>query len=137
MFGSIFMTLAISIERFLGICYPLKFPPHIRKSWYYIIPVTLLSILTNIPRFFESTLRWKEDGSIAYGTTEFRTSKIYIKFFKTYFLIPFSAILPFLFILMLNIRILWDLKHVKAQRFGSNKKLKKEINLFMVLLRCF
>ena len=25
---------------------------------------------------------------------------------------------------------------VKAQRFGSNKKLKKEINLFMVLLRC-
>ena len=86
-------------------------------------------------------------------------------FCRTYFLIPFSAILPFLFILLLNIRIIWDLKHVKvstslkktsihkhigkailmcynlvsavkAQRFGSNKKLKKEINLFMVLLRC-
>lgn len=82
MFGSIFMTSAISIERFLGICYPLKCPPHTRKSWYYIIPVTLVSILSNIPRFLESCLRWKKDGTISYATTELRTSKTYIKFFK-------------------------------------------------------
>ena len=44
-------------------------------------------------------------------------------FCRTYFLIPFSAILPFLFILLLNIRIIWDLKHVKVST--SLKKTAK------------
>ena len=58
--------------------------------------------------------------------------------------------MPFLSIFFLNVRIMWDLRHVKvshccgscgtginfqAQRFGSKKKLNKEINLFVILLR--
>eukprot|EP00092_Neocalanus_flemingeri_P018500 GFUD01020025.1.p1 GENE.GFUD01020025.1~~GFUD01020025.1.p1 ORF type:complete len:402 (+),score=67.71 GFUD01020025.1:193-1398(+) len=133
MSGSIFMTFAISIERFLGICYPLKFPPHTRKAWFYILPVSFISIVTNIPRFFDAVLVWK-DGEPHYAPTQFRMSESYIKMYQTYFNIPFSAIMPLFSMFFLNVRIIWDLKNVKVQRFGSKKKLKKEVNLFFVLL---
>ena len=41
MYGSIYMTIAISVERVLAICYPFLFPPLDRKSRHYIIPVTI------------------------------------------------------------------------------------------------
>ena len=133
MSGSIFMTFAISIERFLGICYPLKFPPHTRKAWFYILPVSFISIVTNIPRFFDAVLVWK-DGVPHYAATQFRTSESYIKMYQTYFSIPFSAIMPLFSMFVLNVRIICDLKNVKVQRFGSKKKMKNEVNLFFVLL---
>ena len=52
--GSIFMTLAISTERFLGVCYPLQLPRQTRKAAAYIIPVLTISLATNIPRFFDA-----------------------------------------------------------------------------------
>lgn len=132
--GSIFMTFAISIERFLGICYPLKFPPHTRKSWYYILPVVLISIIINIPRFLDGDIEWDEEEGYSYVASNLRISPDYIKYYRTYFYITFSALLPFLCIFFLNARILWDLRHVKAQRFGSRRNLMKEINLFLILL---
>lgn len=111
--GSIFMTFAISIERFLGICYPLKFPPHTRKSWYYILPVVFISLIINIPRFLDAVITWDEEAP-AYGPSKLRMSPDYIKYYRTYFYITFTALLPFLFIFVLNARIIWDLKHVKV-----------------------
>jgi len=137
MTGSVFMTLAISIERFLGICYPLKFPPHRRKAWFYIIPVTVFSISTNIPRFLESNLLWSDKNNVTnvkYGPSALRTSEEYIKIYKTYFTVPILALLPFLSVLVLNVRMIWDLRYVKVQRFGSSKQLKKEVTFFLILL---
>ena len=48
------MTLAISTERFLGVCYPLQLPRQTRKAAAYIIPVLTISLATNIPRFFDA-----------------------------------------------------------------------------------
>jgi len=59
--GTIFMTVAISIERFLGVCYPLHLPPHTRKSWFYILPVIFLSICINIPKFLEARVTWHNE----------------------------------------------------------------------------
>jgi len=55
------MTVAISIERFLGICYPLHLPPKNRKSWFYIVPVIILSVLVNLPKFFEAEIEWLKE----------------------------------------------------------------------------
>lgn len=111
--GSIFMTFAISVERFFGICYPLKFPPHTRKSWYYILPVVLLSVIINIPKFLEGYIDWNEEGPF-YGVRNLRFRPNYIIYYRTYFYVTVSAVLPFLSIFFLNARILWDLRHVKV-----------------------
>ena len=170
--ATIFMTMAISIERFLGICYPLHLPPHNRKSWFYILPVLLLSFVLNIPKFLEGKIHWydedelnhtdedfnhyelnrtemedyvyDEDGSVivsawdparpAYLPTELRKDSNYIKFYRTYFRILSTAVIPFLALIFINLRIIVDLSHVKPKRFGSHRKLWKEMNMFLVLL---
>jgi len=156
--ATIFMTTAISIERFLGICYPLHLPPHNRKSWFYILPVLLLSFMLNIPKFLEGEIRWypendsfqgddlnqtssdyveEEEVSVsvpAYRPTELRKDSNYIKFYKTYFRLFSTAVIPFLALIFINLRIIVDLSHLKPKRFGSQRKLWKEMNMFLVLL---
>jgi len=176
--ATIFMTMAISIERFLGICYPLHLPPHNRKSWFYILPVLILSFVLNIPKFLEGKIHWYPEKSagthwypedelnhagdefdhyevnrteldyiydeevsvsapeyqIAYRATELRKNSNYIKFYRTYFKIFSTAVVPFLALIFINLRIIVDLSHVKPKRFGSHRKLWKEMNMFLVLL---
>ena len=181
--ATIFMTMAISIERFLGICYPLHLPPHNRKSWFYILPVLILSFVLNIPKFLEGKIHWYQEKStgthwlpeddlnhtedefdhyelnrteldgwdwmemddeevsvsapayqIAYRATELRKNSNYIKFYRTYFRIFSTAVIPFLALIFINLRIIVDLSHVKPKRFGSHRKLWKEMNMFLVLL---
>ena len=155
--ATIFMTTAISIERFLGICYPLHLPPHNRKSWFYILPVLLLSFMLNIPKFLEGEIRWYPENDTfqgddlnltssdyveeevrvsvpAYRPTELRKDSNYIKFYKTYFRLFSTAVIPFLALIFINLRIIADLSHMKPKRFGSQRKLWKEMNMFLVLL---
>jgi len=57
MAGTIFMTVAITVERYLGLCHPLL-NPQSRKSWFYVVPVLLFSVLLNVPKFLEIKLEW-------------------------------------------------------------------------------
>ena len=49
--GSIYSTIAVSFERFLGICHPGWSAR--KKSRLYILPLVIFSIAFNFPRFFE------------------------------------------------------------------------------------
>lgn len=155
MCGTIFMTVAISLERFLGICYPLHLPPQNRKSWFYIVPVIILALMINLTKFFESEVFWfsdfkaierlrKESPNITVEDipiwvpqlkkTALRADKNYIKFYILYFRMFVNGILPLIAIIFLNIRVMYDLKTAKIQRFGSKRRLRKELNRYIILL---
>jgi hypothetical protein len=51
--GSIYTTLAITIERYLIVCHPFYVISHEWTSKRYILPIVILSIVYNIPKFLE------------------------------------------------------------------------------------
>ena len=55
--GSVYCTIAISIERYLTVCHPFYTASKNWSAKRYIFPIILFSIIYNLPRFFE--LRWK------------------------------------------------------------------------------
>ena len=53
--GSVYATTAISIERYLIVCRPFWTVSNNWSSKLYIIPILLMSLVYNLPRFFELT----------------------------------------------------------------------------------
>ena len=91
------LTVAISLERFLGICFPLKFPAKYRKSRHFVIPVFLITVLDTLMLFYSN---------------------------NTIFLhtIPF-IIAPILILIGLNLKILFTLITMKDIAGSSKEKL--------------
>lgn len=51
--GSIYSTLAITIERYLIVCHPFYTVSHKWSAWRYIVPIVTFSFGYNAPKFFE------------------------------------------------------------------------------------
>jgi len=157
MAGTIFMTLAITIERYLGLCHPLL-NPQSRKAWFYVVPVVIFSVLLNVPKFLEIKLEFglynttTEPWQLLNGTenvptngTEFvptnditalRKSDDYIRGYLMWTRLFTTAIIPVTLLLILNVLIIRDVitSAKKVNRFGSARRQRKEINLSLVLL---
>ena len=71
MAGTIFMTLAISFERYLGLCHPLL-NPHSRKAWFYILPVVVIAVTLNVPKFLVSSIAVKDQNHFNFWFSTFR-----------------------------------------------------------------
>jgi len=140
MSGTIFLTVAITVERYLGICHPMDFPAYRRKPLHYLIPVLSLAIGLNIPRFFETYLLVSDpkDNSTSnpysVAINPLRFNEIFVTGYLTIARFVLLAFLPFLLLILLNFRIIADLKSANIQRFGSAQVYRKEKNLYLVLL---
>ena len=50
--GSSWLTVGISLERFLGICYPLRYPTRFRKTGYFMVPVIIMTLLDTVIKHY-------------------------------------------------------------------------------------
>ena len=144
---SIFMTVAITIERFIGICYPLRSRNVKRKSGFYIAAVVILSFSVNITKFAELKTIWSarnkddnetdmENNEIVlvpdYVATSLRLNENYILYFMTFntFL---HTIIPAIILFALNSKILISINSVRFQQLRSTNRLRREKKLFWIL----
>ena len=79
--GSVYCTVAISLERYLTVCHPFYVTTKRWSEKRYIIPIILFSILYNLPHFLELTTECSDfKNEISLNSTNFTEtySKIYI-----------------------------------------------------------
>ena len=127
--SSIYMTVAIAVERFIGLCRPfrrLSSRPCPAKA--YILPVLGISVLVNIPKFLESeTFKYTDQmcnqtTEICYNITRtvvsvttLRTDPNYITYYTMWTRLLITGIFPLAMLAILNTKIYLALRKSKAQ----------------------
>ena len=127
--SSIYMTVAIAVERFIGLCRPfrrLSSRPCPAKA--YILPVLGISVLVNIPKFLESeTFKYTDQmcnhtSEICYNVTRtvvsvttLRTDPNYITYYTMWTRLLITGIFPLSMLAILNTKIYLALRKSKAQ----------------------
>merc|ERR1712154_154564 len=112
--ASIYMTLAVTVERYIAVCRPHQFRTisqtmsQTRRILVYIIPVTAISFALNIPKFMEVKVSQGENGTYDVDPTETRVNPTFV-FWYTVSLIwhptMTTGILPFIALSYMNLHI--------------------------------
>jgi len=107
---SIFMTISISIERYLVIFHNNYYK---KRSGFctiicHVIPVIFLSIIINIPVFFASKVMVSGEATWL-AVTDLRLSYLYIVYYQHWTRFLALGVLPFLLLSFLNFRIFFKI----------------------------
>ena len=111
--GSIYSTIAISMERYLVVCHPFYALSHRWSAKMYVLPIVVFSFVYNIPKFFEYTVdvpAGADDDVFSIEVTEMRVNKYYVTVYIGWVNFFVSAIIPFAIVITLNILIVKNLR---------------------------
>lgn len=136
---SIYMTLLISLERYIAVCHPLKARSlcthqHTKTCIYSVV---LLSVAYNSPKFFEIDLIEGTDEK--YGrfnivtASDLRVNKLYIKVYIHWLYCIFMNVIPLSGITFFNIMIYRQVRIVNRLRLKLTRKEMQEIKLTTML----
>lgn len=148
MTGSILMTVAIALERYVAVHYPINYSQAMNDSRAlrsrmakYLLPVVFLSLAMNVTKFFEITLEFVPsptvNGTAAAGSaelhpvlniTELRMNPTYSIYFNWFRFISIG-IIPFALLVFFNFQIYMDIRkrRIRKQtvRLGRSATLGK------------
>lgn len=158
MTGSIYLTVAITIERYFTVCHPYFM---FSKSWpsiIYILPIVLFSIIYNLPKFLElevtkiiprtgnSTTNetliediYNESLEVVAKTkiepTALRLNPVYIKIYLIYMNFIIHGIIPFITLILMNINIyrkVRQLQQIQQETSNRGTAQQREIRLTQI-----
>ncbi|XP_040573069.1 FMRFamide receptor [Lepeophtheirus salmonis] len=141
---SLFITLSVAIERYIAVCHPFLIHHRFQNSQrsvkkrtcQYLLPTILGSILVNVPKFFE--FKVKEVSVPEYSKsifpTNLRLSNMYQVYYINWTRAFFTAFIPFILLILLNGKIVNQIK--KADKFisESTNSQKSETKLARILV---
>ncbi|XP_023330932.1 FMRFamide receptor [Eurytemora carolleeae] len=140
------MTVSLSIERYWAVCQPTNYrsanlsETQCKRVLKYLVPVILLSVLLNLPKFLETSVQYDpEEEKIHYNVTELRKDPTYIWY--TTVMYSFHPLLttelgPILTLSSLNLFIYSAIRSTKQRFVGHNQGRSGhgELNLASVII---
>ncbi|KAF7635451.1 hypothetical protein Mgra_00005129 [Meloidogyne graminicola] len=116
--ASVWTVIAITIDRYLAVRYPLH-----TRAWCtanraktVVFFITIVAVLFKMPSFFEVSL--DECGHLM--KTSLRDHRLYFTIYYTYGYLLLMLVTPFLFIIILNARILTIIHQANLERHQMN-----------------
>jgi 7 transmembrane receptor (rhodopsin family) len=136
---SIYMTLFVSLERYIAVCYPLKARSLCTKKHakMCIIIIAIFSLVYNAIKFFEIQLVEGEDPD--YGTfycaraNSLRRNPVYINVYIHWMYLIVINVIPLSAITYFNLQIFIRVKKVNKMRYQLTQREMQDIKLTSML----
>lgn len=137
--ASIYMTLFVSLERYIAVCYPLKARSVCTKKHakFCIMIVAMFSILYNAIKFFEIQIVQGED--YVHGTfycpraNSLRRNPYYINIYIHWMYLMVINVIPLAAITYFNLQIFLRVKTVNKMRYQLTQREMQDIKLTSML----
>lgn len=138
---SVYLTLTVTLERFVAVCHPLRARSLCTcgRARFYVVLIIVFSILYNITRFWEVTVRecvHNQYNVLIYRVhpSNLRNNHLYISIYIHWMYLVFMYFIPFSFLAILNTAIYRQVRRANQERQRLSRLQKKEIGLATMLL---
>lgn len=130
--STVWLTVLVSLERYVAICFPLKAAVvcTMTKARRAVAAIYVVSIVYNIPRYFE--MRVNQDLQLE--RTAVGSSPLYRYFYSCALYSLCLYFVPLLLLVFLNVRLVMALRRGKKQWQSLQFRQKKEQNLTVIPL---
>ncbi|TRY69570.1 hypothetical protein TCAL_07634 [Tigriopus californicus] len=132
LYGSIYVTMAISIERYLGVCYPVQSRTRPRRHLIiYLIPVVLFAVGFNLPKAFETKVVEVQDGNnhtrFQAMNSNFSTNTNYTHYYKVWSNLIVTTVIPLSVLIFCNVGIFVTLRKSRKSMFGVSNQRRQTV----------
>ena len=140
--GSVYMTIAVSMERYIGVCHPNS--SYRRSAKTYIIPVIIITVLYNFPRFVERSFS-VSSGTFNQSYAEWARTELYQNIYHLWASIIVITVIPLAMMLYLNgailariykaSRLMADVRFEQQKPYGNSTRIL--FGIVLIFLLCF
>ncbi|KAJ8960432.1 hypothetical protein NQ318_013715 [Aromia moschata] len=139
--ASVYVTLTVSLERFVAVCHPLRARSLCTygRARTYMIGIVVFSVLYNLPRLWESSIRkeWSDElNATVYCPRQsaLRGNHYYTTVYIHWMYMIYMYLLPFGCLTILNCCIYKQVLRANKERQRLSRHQKREIGLATMLL---
>lgn len=144
--GAVWVTVGVSIERYIAVCYPLKARSFCtyKRSLQFNIFISILVIVYNLPNYFKyrtGTITVGNSTKVAIVPTSLVQNEIFYAVYEIWLDMVIINIIPFSALVFLNFSIYQEMKRAfknrqkMTQQLGNSltQQLEKDIHLARML----
>ncbi|XP_014661653.1 PREDICTED: FMRFamide receptor-like [Priapulus caudatus] len=139
--GSVWLTVSVSVERYIAVCHPLKARSMctMSRAKTVISMVSGLSLAYNMPRFWETdTEEWTDPVTnvtvVEHCKSELRKNENYYVIYYVLMYLPIMNVVPFLALAIFNVLILHAVRKARSERIQMSRRQEKDMNTAMMLI---
>jgi len=145
--GSIYFTMAITVERYVCVCWPFYRVSHTLPAKMMVIPLVAFSFLYNTPKFFElhtivpgekllhdnGTLTGENSTGYGFRAEPFRHNVYYFNIYCMWMNFFCMGLIPFVLLIVLNALTLKELQRLRGGQVthGPESQANRRASLVM------